>query len=198
MMDLDASIKEYMDAQGGILTAADIQRLGYSRGMLHVYSRAGLLERYSCGVYIRPGTLADDMLYMQRKFPSLIFSHESALYLLGLTERTPFRHSVTIPSDATLPSSLAKVCTCYYMKPQLHELGLTELRTTMGNIVRGYNAERCVCDLLRSKNRVDIECYTAAIKLYFSSNEKNLHRLAEYAAKLGVMNKLIPYLEVLV
>ena len=198
MMDLDASIKEYMDAQGGILTAADIQRLGYSRGMLHVYSRAGLLERYSCGVYIRPGTLADDMLYMQRKFPSLIFSHESALYLLGLTERTPFRHSVTIPSDATLPSSLAKVCTCYYMKPQLHELGLTELRTTMGNIVRGYNAERCVCDLLRSKNRVDIECYTAAIKLYFSSNEKNLHRLAEYATKLGVMNKLIPYLEVLV
>ena len=198
MMDLDASIKEYMDAQGGILTAADIQRLGYSRGMLHVYSRAGLLERYSCGVYIRPGTLADDMLYMQRKFPSLIFSHESALYLLGLAERTPFRHSVTIPSDATLPSSLAKVCTCYYMKPQLHELGLTELRTTMGNIVRGYNAERCVCDLLRSKNRVDIECYTAAIKLYFSSNEKNLHRLAEYATKLGVMNKLIPYLEVLV
>lgn len=198
MMDLDASIKEYMDAQGGILTAADMQRLGYSRGMLHVYSRAGLLERYSCGVYIRPGTLADDMLYMQRKFSSLIFSHESALYLLGLTERTPFRHSVTIPSDATLPSSLAKVCTCYYMKPQLHELGLTELRTTMGNIVRGYNAERCVCDLLRSKNRVDIECYTAAIKLYFSSNEKNLHRLAEYATKLGVMNKLIPYLEVLV
>ena len=184
--------------RGGILTAADIQRLGYSRGMLHVYSRAGLLERYSCGAYIRPGTLADDMLYMQRKFPSLIFSHESALYLLGLTERTPFRHSVTIPSDATLPSSLAKVCTCYYMKPQLHELGLTELRTTMGNIVRGYNAERCVCDLLRSKNRVDIECYTAAIKLYFSSNEKNLHRLAEYATKLGVMNKLIPYLEVLV
>ena len=198
MMDLDASIKEYMDAQGGILTAADIQRLGYSRGMLHVYSRAGLLERYSCGVYIRPGTLADDMLYMQRKFPSLIFSHESALYLLGLTERTPFRHSVTVPSDATLPSSLAKVCTCYYMKPQLHELGLTELRTTMGNIVRGYNAERSVCDLLRSKNRVDIECYTAAIKLYFSSNEKNLRRLAEYATKLGVMNKLIPYLEVLV
>ena len=42
MTDLDTSIKEYMAAQGGLLTAADIQQLGYSRGMLHVYSRAGL------------------------------------------------------------------------------------------------------------------------------------------------------------
>ena len=52
--------------------------------------------------------------------------------------------------------------------------------------------------MLRSKNRVDIECYTAALKLYFSGKENNLNRLAEYATKLGVMDKLTPYLEVLV
>ena len=137
------------------------------------------------------------MVYMQRKFPALIFSHESALYLLGLTERTPFQHSVTIPSNATLPRSIAKGCTCYYIKPQLHELGLTELHTTMGNVVRGYDAERCICDMLRCKNRVDIECYTAALKLYFSGKEKKLNRLVEYAMKLGVMDKLTPYLKVL-
>lgn len=45
MKDLDDSIKAFMASQGGLLTAADIQQLGYSRGMLHVYSRAGLLER---------------------------------------------------------------------------------------------------------------------------------------------------------
>ncbi len=72
------------------------------------------------------------------------------------------------------------------------------MRTTMGNVVRGYNAERCICDMLSSKKRVNIECYTAALKLYFSRKEKNLNRLAEYATKLGVMDKLTPYLEVLV
>lgn len=45
---------------------------------------------------------------------------------------------------------------------------------------------------------MDIECYTAALKPYFSGKEKNLNRLAEYATKLGVMDKLTPYLEVLV
>ena len=71
MTDLDTSIKEYMAAQGGLLIAADIQQPGYSRGVLHVYSRAGLLERYSSGVYMRLGTLADDMVYLQRKFPAV-------------------------------------------------------------------------------------------------------------------------------
>ncbi len=42
------------------------------------------------------------------------------------------------------------------------------------------------------------EGYTAALKHYFSDKEKNLNRLAEYASKLGVMDKLTPYLEVLV
>ena len=96
-----------------------------------------------------------------------------------------------------MPRSLSAGCTCYYIAPSLHEVGLTELRTTQGNIVRAYNAERCICDLLRSKNRVDTESYTAALKLYFSGKEKNMHRLADYAARFSVMHKLTPYLEVL-
>lgn len=197
-MKLNADIKNYMESQGGVLTAADMRLLGFSRGLLHVYTRAGLLERYGCGAYISPGSLVDDMAYMQRKFPSIIFSHESALYLNSLSERTPFRHSVTIPSTSTLPRSLAEICSSYYIKPHLHKLGLTQLPTTMGNPVRCYNAERCICDILRSKNRVGIECFTAALKQYFSAKEKNLNLLTEYASILGVTEKLTPYLEVLI
>ena len=138
------------------------------------------------------------MLYMQRKFPALVFSHESALYLHGLTDRTPFSHSVTIPSTATLPRSLAKVCTCYYIKPELHTLGITEKQTTFGNTVRCYDAERSICDLLRNRNRVDVETFAIALKRYFTTSSVNHHRLAEYATKLSVLNNLTPYLELMV
>lgn len=196
-MKLSQNIEQCMEAQGGLLTAADMQRLGYSRGMLHVYTKAGYLERYSCGFYILPGSLPDDMVYIQRKFPLSIFSHESALYLNGLSERTPFSHSVTIPSTATLPRSLAKECTCFYVMPELLELGLTERPTPLGNRVRCYDAERCVCDLLRNRSRIDIETFSAALKRYFSTGSVNQHRLAKYAESMGVMNNLTPYLEVL-
>ena len=198
MMKLEKSIESRMDTQGGLITAADIEQLGFNRGKLHTYTSMGLLERYECGVYIRPGTLVDDMLYMQRKFPALVFSHESALYLHGLTDRTPFSHSVTIPSTATLPRSLAKVCTCYYIKPELHTLGITEKQTTFGNTVRCYDAERSICDLLRNRNRVDVETFAIALKRYFTTSSVNHHRLAEYATKLSVLNNLTPYLELMV
>lgn len=197
-MELDAAVIEYMDAQGGLLNAADLRQIGYSRGMLYVYARAGLLERYACGIYARPGSLVDDMAYLQKKFPAAVFSHESALYLNGLAERTPFRHSVTIPSDATLPRSVSAECCCFYVRPQWHALGITERQTPLGNAVRCYDAERTVCDILRKRNRLDIETYTAGLKLYFARKDKDLPRLAQYAATLGVLNKLTPYLEVLV
>ena len=187
-----------MDAQGGMLTAADMRQLGYSRGMLQVYARAGLLERYSCGVYVRPHFIVDDMFYLQRKFPLLIYSHESALYLNGLSERTPFKQSVTIPSSSTLPRSVSQSCTCFYIKSELHKLGLSERQTPHGNTVRCYNAERSICDILRSRSRMDVETLTAALKNYFLSKQPRLNRLAEYATRLGVLNKLTPYLEVLV
>ena len=195
---LDPTILETMDAQGGMLTAADMQQLGYSRGMLQVYARAGLLERYGCGVYVRPHFIVDDMLYLQRKFPLLIYSHESALYLNGLSERTPFKQSLTIPSSCTLPRSVSQSCTCFYIKSELHELGLAERQTPHGNTVRCYNAERSICDILRSRSRMDVETLTAALKNYFLSKQPRLNRLAEYAIRLGVLNKLTPYLEVLV
>lgn len=197
-MDIKPSINDYMDSQGGLLSAADAQHLGFSRSLLYAYARAGLLERYRCGLYVRPDSLVDDMVYIQRKSPRLIFSHDSALYIHGLSERTPFRHTVTIPSDTTLPRSLSDECNCFYIAPHLHRLGLTEGKTPFGNTVRCYNAERSICDMLRSRNRLDTETYSSAIKLYFSRRDKDLHKLAEYAEQFGIMQKLTPYLEVLV
>lgn len=197
-MDIKTIITDYMDSQGGLLNAADLQFLGFSRSLLYAYLRAGLLERYRCGLYARPDSLVDDMVYIQRKFPTLIFSHDSALYIHGLSERTPFRHTVTIPSDATLPRSLSNDCNCFYIAPHLHSVGLTEGKTPFGNTVRCYNAERSICDILRSRNRIDTETCSAALKLYFFRRDKDLHRLAEYAERFGVMQKLTPYLEVLV
>lgn len=85
--------------------------------------------------------------------------------------RTPFEHSVTIPSDTSLPESVSGECKCYYIQPRLHRLGMVYAKTTFGNQVRCYNAERSICDMLRSRNRMDeAMSLKGKIKNYAKSN----------------------------
>ena len=172
-------------------------QLGFSKTLITKYVHAGLLERCGHGVYTLPGSLKDDMHGLMLRSSKIIFSHDTALFLNGLAERTPFRHTVTIPSNSVLPASIKNTCTCFYIKPELHTLGMIERKTTFGNTVRSYNIERTICDLLRSRSRIDEETVISAVKNYAASKNKNLNLLADYARSLKVEKSLRRYMEVL-
>ncbi len=180
-----------------MITTSQVLQLGFSKTLITNYVHAGLLERCGHGVYILPGKLKDDMHVLMLRSSKLIFSHDTALFLNGLAERTPFRHTVTIPSDSALPASIKNTCTCFYIKPELHTLGMIVKKTTFGNSVRCYNIERTICDLLRSRTRCDEETVISAVKNYAASKNKNLNLLADYAKSLKVEKSLRRYMEVL-
>ena len=56
-------------------------------------------------------------------------------FINGLSEWTLFEHSVTVPSNAVLPDGLREECNCYYIKPELFELGMVRKKTTFGKSV---------------------------------------------------------------
>ena len=76
-------------------------------------------------------------------------------------------------------------------------MGKTELTTNMGNKVPGYDLERTVCDIVRSRNKVGSETFNAAMKMYVSRKDKDFNKLYEYAKKLHVQKIIRNYLEVL-
>jgi len=76
-------------------------------------------------------------------------------------------------------------------------MGLIEKKTTFGNTVRCYDPERTICDILRSRSRMDEETVIAAIKHYGDYKNKNLQKIAEYAEKLRVSKQVKGYMEVL-
>jgi len=137
------------------------------------------------------------MYTLMQRSKHIIFSHESALFLNGMSDRTPFIHSITLPSDKTVPDSIKEECVCFYIKSEFHKLGFIELNTSFGNKVRCYNPERTVCDYLRTRNRCDEETVVSAIKNYAIYGKKDLHRLADYAEQLKVNTDLKKYMEVL-
>lgn len=154
-MDLNPNIKKLLINNNNVITTSQAVNCGFSRALLSKYEKNGLLERVRQGIYILPDSVHDDMYTLMLCSEKIIFSHDTALFLNGLSDRTPFMHSLTIPSNACLPKSISAECICYYIQPELHGLGLVKLKTTFGNAVRCYNAERTICDLLRSRNRLD-------------------------------------------
>jgi hypothetical protein len=171
--------------------------MGYSKQLLTKYVKAGILERRRHGVYMLPETVHDDMYTLMLRSDDIIFSHDTALFLYGLSERTPFQHTVTLPSNKRLPGSLRDECVSFYVKPELHRVGAIKRKTTFGHPVRCYNPERTICDFLRSRSRCDEEMVIDAIKKYAAYEKKDLNLLSVYSAQFRVTREVRRYMEVL-
>ncbi len=114
-----------------------------------------------------------------------------------MSERTPFIHTVTILSNIALPNSLKGECICFYVKSNLHDIGIIEKRTTLGNSVKCYKIERTICDFIRCRSRCDEETVIRDIKKYAAYDNKDSNLLSVYAEQFKITKELKKYLEVL-
>jgi predicted transcriptional regulator of viral defense system len=192
-----AIITELIKKNGGIIRTADALNAGVSRTSLCKLERIGLLERVARGQYVPPDSFPEELHIWQRRMNLLVYSHETALFLHGKTERTPERHSVTLPSVTRLSPTFPGDLKVYFVKPQLHELGAISLPSMMGHEVRAYDVERTVCDVARSRSRIDDQTFIAAIKNYASMKNRDLNKLGQYAEIFRIAKILRTYMEVL-
>ena len=66
-----------------------------------------------------------------------------------------------------------------------------------GNMIRVYDLERTLCDIVRGNNRYDIQIVLPAMRQYAESRDKDIHKLTEYAKKLRVLPIIHNYMEIL-
>ncbi|MBO5518053.1 MAG: type IV toxin-antitoxin system AbiEi family antitoxin domain-containing protein [Firmicutes bacterium] len=190
-------ILELANQNNGMVTTAMVVGSGLSRGSLKYLADRGYMERTSRGVYILPQNWEDEFVNMQNRYKRGIYSLGTALFLCDLTDRTPGRFHMTFPSTYNLSNPKKVGIICNGAKEPLYSLGVTELTTPGGNKVRGYSAERTLCDILRARSHTDIQIVTDAFKRYSARKERNIPLLSEYAKALRVEDKVRSYLEVL-
>ena len=195
-MDAIQKLKNLAAGNGGIIETKLAEEQGVSRSVLSRLCKAGKIQRIMNGQYVLPDELQDELLSISRRSKQLAFSHETALYLNGISDRTPFEHSVTVPSGSKPSSVVKSECKIYYIKPELFDLGKTTLKTPAGNPVPSYDMERTICDIVRSRNKMGTETFLTALKLYAASPKKDLNRLNDYARQMRMANVIRKYLEV--
>jgi hypothetical protein len=181
----------------GMITSAMVVSAGISRGSLKYLFDKDKLKKASRGVYILPEVLEDELLSLQSRFKRGIFSNSTALFLLGLSDRTPHQYDMTFPSTYNLTKPKDENVKCTQNKEPLYSMGVVDLKSLNGNTIKGYCTERTLCDILRPQNHVDIQIVVDAYKRYAKRSDKDIPKLSKYAKILRVEKRLRPYLEVL-
>ena len=75
--------------------------------------------------------------------------------------------------------------------------GITTIASPNGFIVPVYNIEKTICDVVRSKDKMDYQVVMDALKSFSKRPDKNLTRLMEYAKLLRIESAIRTYFEVL-
>lgn len=179
-----------------LFSASQAKEKGVHSQTLRNMVDAGELYKIDRGLYSFDEYWDDELYVIQKRFSKGIYSHDTAMYLLGYSDRTPSRYDMTFPQGYNSKKLVEYNLKPHHIKAENYELGITMLVSPMGNEIKAYSLERSLCDILRGSGS-NIELINSAMKRYAGSKDRNIPLLLEYAERLRVKPKVMRYMEVL-
>ena len=198
MKDIYDKIRNKAAENDGIIRTRDVEEMGINRGYLKDMVDSGSLVRESKGVYTVTSDTPDEYYLIQSRSDKLFFSYGTALFLLGMSDRVPSIIDVTVPQGYNV-SRIKKTYPAlrfHYVKPEVLLEGVKTVITPQGYQVKVYDEDRCLCDLIKDKKKVDKQLFTQAIKEYFAGSH-SARKLLKMARLFGVEEDTRIYMEVL-
>ena len=188
-MNAKEKVEEVLEAsEDGTISAAQVTETGLHRSALSEFVKSGEIYRFGLA-------WEDDFYPLQRKYRRGIYSHDTALHLLGCSDRTLAKYTMTFLKSYNAPSLKEENLIIKHAVPE-SEFGQTQIESPSGNPIRVYDLERTLCDILRGSGS-DVQIVGEAMKRYAASKDKNIHKLMQYADQLRVKPKVLRYMEVL-
>lgn len=180
----------------GIITTRDLAKHNIARTYLQQLVQNGRLVRSERGIYCEPNVWDDDMFALQYRFSKGIFSHGTALYLHGLTDRAPLQYEMTFPQGYNPTSAKGFFIKARTVSVSVYKLGMMTKENCSSQEVVTYDIERTLCDLVKD-TKTDKQLLLPALKKYVSQKTRNIPKLMQYASILKIEKKMQRYLEVL-
>jgi len=191
------AILEMLDKNKGFITSAQVTDAGIQRRVLSKLISDNKIYRVERGIYALPDVWEDEMFILQYRFSKGVFSNGTALYLHGLSDRTPLAFTLTFPQGYNAANAKKHNVKVKLVKQEIYDFGIIEMPSPCGNPIRVYDKERTLCDIVKGNNSCDIQLVNQAMKIYAASSEKDMAKLIGYAERLRVKPKILRYMEVL-
>ncbi len=191
---MEKKLIEFLNDNHGYISTKEFEQLGISKNLIPKFIEKNIIRKVSYGLYIDDNLIEDEYYILQKRISNIVFSYNTACYLLELSDRSPYRLDVTTIRNKHIYEDLE----IHYVTKDKFEIGIKEIISPYGNPIKIYNAERCICDILKNPNSVDLEVYNKIINNYFRKRDKDLITLEKYAKELNISKKLGHIMEVLI
>ncbi len=190
-------LKAMTEKNNGYLFTAEVVEAGISKTYLSKYLKENKFEKAAYGIYFSEDTWLDELYVIQMSNPVVIFDRETALYLHGLTDREYSKIHVSVPKNHNTFRLKEKGLVIHRYHKELYQMGIIAVESNFGNLLRIYDKERCICDMVAERSDVEVQTFQTAMKEYMSSSEKKMDVLLMYAEKLGLRDEIMKYVEVM-
>lgn len=180
MVQGKTDLKNMMEQSNGILKTSEAMDAGFSKFAFYDFVKKSHLEKIAQGIYAMPDVWIDEMYLLQSRFPKVIFSHDTALYLHDMSEMEPMPLTVTVPANYNT-AALLEQAKVFYVKNTWYDIGVCEVSSPDGFPVRAYDRERTVCDIIRKQNDMDSAVFNYALRQYVRNKDKDYVKLMRYA-----------------
>lgn len=187
-------LKNFLKKNHGYITTKEIENIGISKTLIPELIKQKVLRKVAYGIYIDNNLIEDEFYILQKRFSNIVFSYNTACYLLNLSDRVPYKIDITTINHNNINEDL----NIHYVSKDKFDIGIIEIESPYSNPIKIYNAERCICDLLKNPNAVDLEVYNKIVNNYFKQKNKNLTTLEKYSRIFNVHKKFEYIMEVLI
>ena len=179
-------IKALFESKNGVLKTSELRQNGVYHKQLASLIEEGAIIKIKPGYYIQNGEISD-IAILNTLYPDGVFCLESALYYNGLIKIKPNTYHIAFDKDCTksrfnLDCIMVKP---YFLEPENLKIG-TEEKIIEGINIKVYDCERCICDVLRYRNKISGELFSDAMRNYISKEDKNLLKLNDYTERLRI------------
>lgn len=193
IMSEKEKIKKFLKENHNYILTKDIINLGIDKKNIPKMVDAGEIKKVNHGIYMSPSVMEDEYYIIQLRYPDAIFSYNTAFHIMNMTNLTPSIIDITTLRKKQIIGNY----NIHYVSDEKYELGIITVESPFGNPIKIYNAERCICDMLKSNDEFDLELQNRILNNYFNSKTKNIKLLEEYAKKLNVYDKVNTIIEVM-
>lgn len=190
------TLAKMMEAGDGSISRKDAMANGIPPAAFARYVNSNHLVKIRRGVYAKGGAV-DDLFQLQRRYPRIVYSGMTALYLLGLTDRIPDSIEFTIPKGSRVrKENVGPGAICHIENDvELFNLGNAEAQTMFGNHVTCYSKEKMIVEMIRKRDDYDSELFLKAVKTFLKGKDKDMVFLFKYARMRKMEEKAYRVLE---